>query len=78
LEENQYIPVKDTLCVTPGVAFDMEKHRLGYGKGFYDRFLKVTPCKTIAICFDFQIQKTIPYTDLDQKMDIIISERRII
>lgn len=40
----------------PGVVFDQHKHRIGYGKGFYDRYLKNHPnLETIALAFDCQI-----------------------
>lgn len=44
------------LVLVPGLAFDSEGHRMGYGGGFYDRFLAGEPGHpTIALCFDFQM-----------------------
>lgn len=57
-------PVEDTpvaedpaaLVLVPGLAFDSAGHRMGYGGGFYDRFLSREPGHpTIALCFDFQM-----------------------
>jgi 5-formyltetrahydrofolate cyclo-ligase len=77
-KESLYIPQEKTLCITPGIVFDKNKNRIGYGKGFYDTFFKICSCANIAICFDFQILKNIPTTDMDQSVIKIISERRII
>lgn len=77
-KEALYSPRKKTLCLTPGVVFDKNKNRIGYGKGFYDLFFKVCPCMKIALCFDFQILRKIPTTNKDQSVTKIISERRII
>lgn len=55
------------LVIVPGVAFDKKGHRLGRGKGYYDRFLKKLPRKTtsIGLAFDFQILPSIPATTHD-------------
>ena len=70
--------VDPDLVVVPGLAFDLHLHRLGYGKGYYDRFLKSTSSYKIGICFDFQIVEKIPNESHDQKMDEVISEKRIL
>lgn len=56
------------LLLMPGVAFDMEKNRIGYGKGFYDRFLQDKEelrLYSIAICFSCQIVDKIPCSEHD-------------
>ena len=64
----------------PGVAFDEQRNRLGYGKGYYDRFLEKNPKhKTAAMAFDFQVQeKELPHEKTDLKPDVIVTEKRII
>ena len=69
------------LIVVPGVAFDLSGHRIGYGKGYYDRFLKHPERKThlVGLCHDFQlIDGSIPIDRHDIQMDIIVTDRRII
>jgi len=69
------------LIVVPGVAFDLSGHRIGYGKGFYDRFLQHPGRKAhlIGLCHDFQlINGAIPAEEHDIRMEIIVTDRRIV
>ena len=66
------------LVIIPGLAFDKSKNRLGFGAGYYDRFLVENKGKKIGICYDFQIIDLIPAEAHDVKMDMIISEKQII
>jgi len=62
------------LIVVPGMAFDREGHRLGRGKGYYDRFLiKYPDVKTIGICFDFQLLESVPAEPHDQVIGEILT-----
>ena len=67
------------LMIVPGVAFDAEMNRIGYGKGFYDRFFKAIPLYVpkIALAYELQMVPEIPYETLDETMDKIITEERI-
>lgn len=70
------------LVITPGLAFDREKNRLGRGGGYYDRFI----CKirqgrksTIAgVCFAEQVMDSVPVNPRDEKVDMIITDEGII
>ncbi|MBQ2117347.1 MAG: 5-formyltetrahydrofolate cyclo-ligase [Lachnospiraceae bacterium] len=69
---------EDTLIIVPGVAFDTFGYRIGYGKGFYDKFLaKRRQISTIALAFACQIVDEIPKDIHDIKMDKIITEEII-
>ena len=61
------------LFLIPGVAFDRSLHRLGRGKGYYDRLLKNTAAKKIGLCFDFQLFDTVPSDAHDIAMDAILT-----
>jgi 5-formyltetrahydrofolate cyclo-ligase len=69
------------LIVVPGVAFDLFGHRIGYGKGFYDRFLQHPGrnAHLIGMCHDFQlIDGPIPAEGHDIRMELIVTDQRII
>jgi len=72
---------KDTdIVLVPGVSFDRDLNRLGYGGGFYDKLLEKLPAYLlrIALAFDLQIVDNIPVMEHDLKVDIIITEKEII
>lgn len=73
-------PCKMEVVIVPGSVFDIRRNRIGYGGGFYDRFLIKTSahCKKIGICYDFQVQKDIPHEAHDVPLDLIITEKRIV
>ena len=67
------------LVLVPGIAFDLEGHRIGYGFGYYDKFLKKVPkAVKIGLCFDFQIVDKIPAEQHDVPVDFIVTEKRVI
>ncbi len=67
------------IVLVPGLAFDKSGHRLGYGKGYYDRFLKTLPPKTpkVALAFDFQFLEKLPAEEHDVPLDIIVTNEGI-
>lgn len=68
---------KHIVMIIPGVAFDKRLNRIGYGKGFYDKFLAEFPIKdTIAIAFSCQIYDEIPYNETDKKVSMLICEEK--
>ncbi|MDH7500294.1 MAG: 5-formyltetrahydrofolate cyclo-ligase [candidate division NC10 bacterium] len=67
--------------LVPGLGFDVKGYRLGYGKGYYDRFLprfrkRSIPCAGLA--FDFQVVEELPVSPGDVPLDWIVTEKRII
>lgn len=70
---------EEGLVIMPGVAFDRDRHRIGYGKGYYDRYLCKRPqLKTMAAAFDIQVAKRIPYEEHDIRPAILVTETEII
>jgi 5-formyltetrahydrofolate cyclo-ligase len=71
------IPLRDLdVVLVPGVAFALDGHRLGRGKGFYDRLLQDFTGKKIGIAFDEQIAEAIPVEKNDVRMDWILTPTR--
>ncbi|MEM4165988.1 MAG: 5-formyltetrahydrofolate cyclo-ligase [Candidatus Bilamarchaeaceae archaeon] len=66
------------VIIVPGVVFGLCMHRIGYGKGYYDRYLKTTNAYRIGVCYDFQLLDRLPSHNFDEPMDEIITEKRII
>ncbi len=66
------------LIFVPGVVFDKNKNRIGYGKGYYDRFLQNKNAATIGLAFSCQIVSEIPTEPHDKKLDMIVTEEGII
>jgi 5-formyltetrahydrofolate cyclo-ligase len=66
------------VIIVPGIAFDKNLHRVGYGKGFYDDFLKGSDAKKIGLCFDLQVVDKIPRDEWDERLDMVITEKDII
>lgn len=64
--------------VVPGVVFDRAGHRLGYGRGFYDRALNKcrTTCVAVGFAYDFQLIETLPIAAHDQKLSRLVTESR--
>lgn len=58
--------------LVPGMAFDAEGHRLGRGKGYYDRLLADLKGKKIGVCFDFQKVLEVPVDAFDIPVDIVV------
>jgi 5-formyltetrahydrofolate cyclo-ligase len=67
------------LVIVPGIAFDKNGHRIGYGYGYYDRFLKRLDAKVkkVGLAFYFQLIDKIPEEKHDIPMDIIITEEKV-
>ncbi len=64
---------KKALVLMPGLAFDREGHRIGYGGGFYDRFLAEEPDHpTLALCYDFQMLEKLETEEFDIPVDCVL------
>lgn len=70
---------EEGLLLMPGVAFDEQGHRVGYGGGYYDRYLEKHPHLIhIALAFEFQIFPEVPSEKHDICPDLIVTENRIL
>lgn len=69
---------ENTIIILPGLCFDKTGNRLGYGKGYYDRFLQIHPLISVGLCYNSLIVKNVPIDEYDKKVDIIVSENGVI
>ena len=61
------------LVLMPGLAFDPQGHRIGYGGGFYDKFLSREPGHpTVALCYDFQVFPQLDTEEFDIPVDLVL------
>ena len=70
--------LNETISIVPGISFDFFGERIGYGKGFYDRFLKNFSGFKIGICYDFNLEKKIKKDIFDIPVDMVLTEKQII
>ena len=69
---------KDTLIIVPGLAFDNDFYRIGYGGGFYDKYIDENEyMTTVGVCFDEQITNIVPRDEYDRAVDIIVTNSKI-
>lgn len=61
----------------PGIAFDRRGHRIGFGKGYYDKLLHGLNAEKTALCYEFQLFNEIPSDAHDEPVNTIITEERI-
>ena len=68
---------ENAVCFVPALSFDLDGYRLGYGGGYYDRFLSDFFGTTVGIAFEKCISEKLPREEFDKKTDYIITERRV-
>ena len=83
LEPIKSLKVEPSVILVPLIAFDMNKNRIGYGKGYYDKILNKYSnlnkrILSIGVAFSFQKYNKIPINNKDFKLDYIITEKGII
>ena len=77
-KDNAPIQEKHDVILVPCVGLDGEGNRIGYGQGFYDKYLEGNDSIKIALSYSKQIVKSVPVTDEDIRMDWIITEKDVI
>lgn len=73
-------PAEPDIILVPGAVFDLKGHRIGYGGGYFDKFLPMTRADALSIglCFDFQIVPSVDPLAHDRPVDLVVSEKRMI
>lgn len=69
----------NSICIVPALLVDTKGYRLGYGAGFYDRFLSTYPGKKICLAYKQNLSKTeLPHTEFDVAVDMVITESDVL
>tara|TARA_Y100000780_G_scaffold129134_1_gene116202 strand:- start:741 stop:1307 length:567 start_codon:yes stop_codon:yes gene_type:complete len=66
------------LVIVPGIAWDKQGNRIGYGQGYYDRYLSRFRTNSIGLAYDFQVFEEIPHQKNDFCVSMIVTDKRII
>ena len=73
IEDGPVAEDRTALVLMPGLAFTKDGSRMGYGGGFYDKFLAAEPGHpTLALCYDFQMVETLPTEEYDIPVDTVL------
>ncbi len=67
-----------SVCIVPAFMFDKNGYRLGYGKGYYDRYLSRYEGSTIGICYSENLQAELFHGKYDRAVDLVVTDREII
>lgn len=67
-------PWEDALCLVPGLAFDRRGNRLGYGKGYYDRFLAAAKTEPVGLCYEALLFDRLPAGSHDKRVGFTATE----
>lgn len=64
-----------SVCILPGLGFDLQGYRLGYGKGYYDRFLSRYSGKNVGVCYNICLKTLLPHGRYDKMVDVLVTEK---
>jgi 5-formyltetrahydrofolate cyclo-ligase len=67
-------PAEAGVVIVPGIAFDRAGWRIGYGAGFYDRFLATCEAATVGLAYSFQVRDALPHEAHDVAVDVVVTE----
>ncbi len=66
------------LAIVPGIIFDRQGYRIGFGKGYYDRLLERVSAPKVGVAYSFQVLDELPRDPWDKPVDIIVTEEEVI
>ena len=73
------VQMSNAICIVPALLVDTKGYRLGYGAGFYDRFLSTYSGKKICLAYQQSLSRTtLPHTAFDVAVDVVITESEVL
>lgn len=76
-EETLVTDFSKGLCIVPAFCYDYNGYRLGYGKGYYDRFLARFGGQIVGLCYSDCIRRTLPHGRFDRAVELIVTDKFI-
>ena len=76
-QDQEVVPTERTIVLVPGTAFSEAGDRMGYGGGYYDRYLKQADGISIGLAYEFQVLAVIPREEHDVRLSLLVTEERI-
>ena len=76
-ESDIYTPQPSDIIIVPAMAYDVKGFRLGYGKGYYDRYLSRYEGSTVGICYEENITEELFHGKYDRAVDLVLTEKHI-
>lgn len=75
-EGEEVQPQEVDLALVPGIAFDRQGYRIGYGRGYYDRLLGKLGGLKVGVCYQFQLLEEVPRDSWDVPVDLVVTEEK--
>lgn len=69
---------KGSVCIVPAFMFDKKGYRIGYGKGYYDRYLSRFEGSSIGICYSDNLQKELHHGKYDRTVGLVVTDKEIL
>ncbi len=73
--ENLLTDMDNGLCIVPAFSYDWQGFRLGYGKGYYDRFLSRFEGHIVGVCYSSCVQRSLPHGRYDRPVELLVTEK---
>lgn len=72
---SRILDFRNSVLVVPGLGFSPDGNRIGYGRGYYDRFISHYSGKVVGMCYQQQVKMNIPVEETDENIDVLITEK---
>lgn len=73
-DNNKVTDFEKALIVVPALSYDENGYRIGYGKGYYDRYLQIHSLNSVGLCYNSFVLKKVPTNQYDKPVDFVVTE----